>query len=263
MNNKKMIRIMLGCVVLSLALAIPVQAQQTSLAFWNFNDAPNPTPPIDQLGRNKLFSPDSGLYAGAATMTTSTGFVFSDGATTSPRGIASITGITVADPLVSPVTAGFALLVQAQGNGSTTGIPNNGGQLIFTVPTIHYDNIKVSFAAQRNTNGFASTSVQNLFEYSLDSGLTWSSSGLTGGGLYTAPTSFALQGFDLSGIPGINNLPSAQFRITLNGATGATGNNRFDNLLISGTPITSPEPTTLGLLAFGSIGLLRHKKHRK
>jgi PEP-CTERM motif len=249
--------VMLCCITLA-----PQTQAQTNLAFWNFNDGPASGSSMDAAGRANLFSPDTGLYVASATMTP-VGMTFSDGipAGAATRGIATFTGTSTASTVISPApTAGIALIIQGQGDGTNTGTPNNGSHLLFTVPTTGYENIKVSFAAQRTTTGFG-TAASNLLEYSLDSGASWLTTGLAGAGLFTPSTSFSLQTFDLTSVVGINNLGNAQFRLTFDGATASLGNNRIDNLLVSGTAVI-PEPTTLSFLMLGSIGFLRKRKKR-
>jgi hypothetical protein len=235
---------------------------QTNLAFWNFNDGPASGSAMDATGRANLFSPDTGLYVASATMTP-VGMTFSDGvpAGAATRGIATFIGTSTASAVISPApTAGIALIIQGQGDGTNTGTPNNGSQILFTVPTTGYENIKVSFATQRTTTGFG-TAAPNLIEYSLDSGASWLTTDLVGAGLFTPATSFTLQTFDFASVSGINNLGHAQFRITFDGATASVGNNRIDNLLVSGTAVI-PEPTTLSFLILGSVGLLYKRKNR-
>jgi hypothetical protein len=247
--------------MLCLVLASPAQAQ-TNLAFWNFNDGPASSASMSPSGRANLFSADTGLYAASATMNP-IGVTFSDGVPggTATRGIATFTGTNIVSTVISPTpTAGVALILQGQGDGTNVGTPNNGSSIVFSVPTLGYDNIKVSFATQRTTTGFG-TSAQNLMEYSLDSGANWLTIGLAGAGLYTPTTSFMLQTFDLTSVVGISNLSSAQFRLTFNGATAAVGNNRIDNLLVSGTSVI-PEPATLSLFLLGCVGLLAKKRAR-
>ncbi len=73
-------------------------------------------------------------------------------------------------------------------------------------------------------------------------------------GYFTPGDVFGVRSFDLSGIAGLNDNPSAGFRIVFSGATTSTGNNKFDNLLVSGQAIPTipvPEPATLALTASG------------
>jgi hypothetical protein len=126
---------------------------------------------------------------------------------------------------------------------------NNGRSLNLSVSTVGRSNILISFATQGTSTGFNS----NQFQYSLD-GVTF----VNFGAPYTPPLTFGLVTFDLSSISGVNNNPSAAFRIVFNGATSAAGNNRIDNLVIEGQSITTPvpEPASMLLLSLGLTGAL-------
>lgn len=126
---------------------------------------------------------------------------------------------------------------------------NNGRSLNLNVSTIGLDNIVISFATQGTSTGFNS----NQFQYSLD-GVAF----INFGAPYTPPLTFGLVTFDLSSIAGVNDNPNAAFRIVFNGAVSASGNNRIDNLVVEGQPITTPipEPASITLLSLGLTGTL-------
>ncbi|NLT68048.1 MAG: PEP-CTERM sorting domain-containing protein [Acidobacteria bacterium] len=127
------------------------------------------------------------------------------------------------------------------------------------VNTEGFETIDVSLAGIRTATGFNN----NEFMYTVDSGVSW-----TDFGTYDPGTSFGLQAFDLSGIPALNNNPYAGFRIVFWGATSSSGNNRIDNLVVSGAqtalpPAPVPEPSTIVLTAAGMVGLfLRLRRHQ-
>ena len=140
---------------------------------------------------------------------------------------------------------------------SLVGNANNGQSITFSVSTVGFGDIRVSFATQRTSTGFNN----NQFQYSLD-GITF----INFQAPFNPAASFSLIAFDLSSISGLNNNPNAVFRIVFNGATSATGNNRLDNLVVEGTSLESdpvPEPASLLLLATGIGGLLSARRVKR
>jgi hypothetical protein len=150
--------------------------------------------------------------------------------------------------------AGQALSLQGG-----TGVANNGRNITLNVSTLGFSNIVVSFATQGTSTGFNS----NQFQYSLD-GINF----LDFGPPYVPLSAFGTVPvvFTLSSILGLNNNPTAAFRIVFNGATSSTGTNRIDNFVVEGTPVetnsTIPEPVTAVLLLTGLAGLYKFRKKR-
>lgn len=119
--------------------------------------------------------------------------------------------------------AGFGLRVRN---------PSDTRELIIAAPSTGYRELQLSFAAHRTNNG---AQTQELY-YSADGGQTWSQVGEA----YDIFVDYTVRSFDLSGIEAINNNPQLQFKILFTGeaAAGASGNNRFDNIAITGVAAT-------------------------
>ncbi len=109
-----------------------------------------------------------------------------------------------------------------------TSLSANGKFAVFKFSMTGYQNLIVSYAAQKTSTGFAS----HVWEYSTN-GTTWTAAQT----ITTIPTSFGAT--TLTAITGLDNSSVAYLRLTLTGATNATGNNRIDNIQFTATTITS------------------------
>ena len=208
------------CAVL-IFMAASQSARADELAVWNFNDS------------------NLNVDRGSGTLTSNINVVnllFASGTTTNAR---------------QGDIAGQALSLQG---GSS--VANNGRNITFSVSTVGFSNIVVSFATQGTSTGFNS----NQFQYSLD-GINF----IDFGSPYVPATTFGAVPvvFSLAAIAGLDNNPNAAFRIVFNGATSSTGTNRIDNFVVEGTNATIPEPTTALLLLSGLGGLYKLKRKRR
>jgi hypothetical protein len=95
----------------------------------------------------------------------------------------------------------------------------------------------MSFAVTRTSNG----ADQQEFFYSSNGGLQWNLLGSA----YTIPLlpDWDLKSFDLSQIPDVDDNPDLQVRILFYGDSihATSGNNRFDNVSVQGTPMLNTD----------------------
>ena len=144
-------------------------------------------------------------------------------------------------------TAVGALKGDLAGNAlSVAGNAFNGVSLVFSFETTGFQDLTLSLATRRSTTGFA----LNRIEYW--NGLGWSTAASFG----ASTTAWELKSFDLSAIDAIEN-GFATLRITLDGATGATGSIRFDNVTFCTSAI--PTPGALALLGLASLAARRRR----
>lgn len=108
--------------------------------------------------------------------------------------------------------------------------PSDTRSLIIETPTTGYKDITLAFATTRTSNG----ATQQEVYYSTDGGNQWHFSGQSHT-LHTLPE-WELITIDLSNKPLINNNANLQFKIVFTGdnTSGSSGNNRFDNISVSG-----------------------------
>ena len=124
--------------------------------------------------------------------------------------------------------------------------PSDSMQLYFYIPTTNFNNIVLSYGCESSsaTHGM----LQQVFDYSVDSGLTWRTSGLSIPSDSTK-TVFTRTTVSFPADTQVNNNPKLVFRITfLGNNTGTSGNNRFDNVTVMGDSIGAVSPTYVGQL---------------
>lgn len=121
---------------------------------------------------------------------------------------------------------------QPAGLGLRPRNPANTRELIIVAPSTGYEKLVVSFAVMRSSSGAA----QEEFSYSIDGGTTW----VVVDAGYNIELDYTLKTIDLSAITPVNNKATLRFRIRFLGelAAGSSGNNRFDNFVVEGVPIS-------------------------
>lgn len=127
----------------------------------------------------------------------------------------------------------------------------NGKSAVFRFSMAGFEELVVSYASQRTNSGFTS----QAWSYSTD-GVNWTDHQTVS----NLPLAFATQ--TLGAITGLDGATDAYLRLTLTGASSATGNNRLDNIQFNATAV--PEPTSMllaGSVALGGVFLrLRRKR---
>lgn len=129
------------------------------------------------------------------------------------------------------------------------GSNNNTLSFMINASTLGFKDIQLTYATRGTASGFTNQTI----DYSSDGINYINSTTITG----RNATSFSLQTISFVSLTAANNNPNFKIRITLSGATSTSGNNRFDNIRITGTisPCSpSNQPTSLLLTpTFNSI----------
>ncbi len=202
-----------------------VQAQ-TLIGYWNFN----------ALSIATASAPGSGGVPNTITADSGSGTLTLAG---SWDGLVDDFGGSTINALNSDAAEESLSLVSNAGNGSF---------IEFSFSTLNLTDIKVTFATRGTSSGYNG----GQWSYSTDG------ANFTNFGVNTATTSTSFALADSGTTAGINNLGTAYLRYTLSGATSTSGNNRIDNLQITGVP----EPTTVALIGFGTAFALMRIRRR-
>ncbi len=113
------------------------------------------------------------------------------------------------------------------------GLVNNGRYFTIAAPTTGFGDIELSYATRRTSTGFTTQEIQ----YTID-GTTW----LTHETVDISDFSndwlvSQVIWVDFSAISGVSDNPDFAIRVVLDGASGSTGNNRFDNIQVNGRSV--------------------------
>ncbi len=148
-------------------------------------------------------------------------------------------GTTLNDPRTTP-NAGNALTIANQSA--------NGKSIIMKFSMTGYQNAMLTFSTRGTSTGF------NNHQWA------WSTDGISftnfGDNTARTETTFETDTLLLSSISAINNAETVYLKLTVNGASSVSGNNRFDNIMIKAETyfdlevlqITSPSNSTCGSL---------------
>ncbi|WP_127845929.1 beta strand repeat-containing protein [Psychroflexus aestuariivivens] len=115
---------------------------------------------------------------------------------------------------------------------------NNGNYFDLNFPSSGYQDLILSFWVRRTGTGFNNNQIQ----YSTDGGSNFSN--LASGSFSPInSTAGSVHSFDFSSITEVNDVENLVIRIIIDGATSGTGNNRYDNIKLAGSPIENNTTT--------------------
>jgi uncharacterized repeat protein (TIGR02543 family) len=188
---------------------------QVNIASWSF-DLQTVAP-----GTPTVVLSDYGIQAGtaAAYLDGTNGSSTWTSLASNPE-LTAFGGSTLNDPRPTPA------------DGTSLSIANmsaNGKALVFKVSTTGYENLAISFATRGTSTGFNSHA------------WSWSTDNVTytpfGSNTAVNTSTFVLKSLNLAALTQLNNKANVYFKLVVDGATSATGNNRIDNFIVTGTEI--------------------------
>lgn len=139
------------------------------------------------------------------------------------------TAVNASNGLSTTTTSPASLGLVAGG-----GLAGNGKSIVFKFSLTGLQDLSLTYASQRSSTGFAS----QAWEWSLD-GTSYNPLGtISAGALATSFASSGVLGFNY--ITGLDNASTAYLRLTLDGATTTSGNNRLDNIQLVASTYVAP-----------------------
>ena len=196
----------------SISFLYPYKVEQKPLLAWTFDNLQNPPTQV---------SADYHLLD-----TVSEAVLYCEGSYQSSVWFSNelnvYNGTLLGDPRPSPKAGKAIAFVNKTAEGKS---------VVFKFPTKGFFNLALSMAVQRTGTGFNT----HMWEWSID-GINYTLIENT----TTCPLttgSFILTNLDLRTIDELDDQQEVYLRVTFYGATGATGNNRFDNITLHGVSI--------------------------
>ena len=268
--SNKLLRAGLICLLVTGFYSI-TNAQQKLIHFWHFNNLSTGT---SAAGSPSLLKPIHANWSVLDSTKALISFV--------PNGTVSAKYTTYWDNVAGDASDTFNLLVAgptgaaSSNNALRMRNPSDSMELLFAMPTTNYKNITLRFATEKSSNGAGASAPANLyFDYSVNNGTTWITSGIEGCISFPKDSfnngNFNLVTISFAGDPAVNNNNGFIFRIKSgapNAVVGgkASGNIRFDNVSLQGDSIGKAQKlihywhfNTLntGTSAAGSVSLLK------
>ncbi|MDZ7789124.1 MAG: hypothetical protein U5L08_01240 [Xanthomonadales bacterium] len=208
-----------------LCFAVSVSAQTETIAYWaqNANDLPG-----GGFGFTTASFPQAADEGAGELSLTNFDSSNTDGVYDC---IASFGGTS--DNALAGYVSGGSLSPQG-----CSGQSNNGMHIDLAVDTTGYEDLVLSWAQRGTSTGFDSRQIS----YSVDGGSNFTAFETDSGAL---GSSWQVASYDFSAIGALENNSQVVFRLTLEGSSSASGNNRFDNILVEGVPGTGGGGLTL------------------
>jgi len=214
-------------------------AQTTLIHYWNFNSLAT-TDSINSPGcattvANNVINPIDADFSTISTSTATVLYRKQPGVSGSwPTTANEGTCFTYYD---SYATTGADLDTMNLRMSDTAGIalrtrnPSDSMELLIYMPSTSFTNLLLQYGCERSGSGM----LTHDYDYSVDSGVTFITTGLTAT-TNSVNTTFSLFSVNLSACTGLNNNPKAVFRIRFTGNNNTlNGNDRFDNITVDGT----------------------------
>ena len=217
---KKILSIVASAFVMILMLSVSqVMAQRTTIAGWTFPSTTSPNAIPAECGEGTLYA--DGTHGSSewtvVTSGTNAGIYFSNNGAAPSAALCDVTTATKDITFI--------------------GSANNGNSAVFVVSTLDMMDIQISFNERGSGTGF----VTETWSHSVD-GVNFVEdtvlTGMNSGTNATYPQRIMTIEFPTD----VNNQSEVYIKVTFDGASGTGGNNRLDNIEISGVsdlPITA------------------------
>jgi len=213
------------------------------LAAWTFDLADFPVPPNTptSVASNYGSQPTAMLYANGTN-----GSSLWLNPTSNPE-LSSFGGTTLNDPRPTPIANNAIALANNSANGKS---------IVLKFSMSGYENPILTFATRGTSTGF------NTHQWA------WSTDNVSytnfGTNTVNNTSTFLLRTLDLGAIDALDQAVEVYIRLTVSGATSATGNNRLDNIVLDATP-AAPLTKTLNLTELrlehlfleGNVGIMK------
>ncbi|MFI5222277.1 MAG: hypothetical protein ACHQK8_08130, partial [Bacteroidia bacterium] len=231
---KKNIRGLLLIFLLMIVAQTKVNAQQKLIHYWHFNNLLSPA--ITPVNPATL----PAIKAGYSSLDTNKSFIYYKTLPGTSSAYQTYYDATTGDTVNSRKS-------QAAGNCMRTRNPSDSMQLVFNIPTTSYQNITIKYEVQRS--GAVTGSPAHFYDYSIDSGTTWRTFGLTATTDSTGYGAWTFCNTSIADLESFNN-KRLLFRIRFAGPTnfGTIGFNKIDNFTIEGDTFVSMNPPLYNII---------------